>query len=747
MPQSKLEHQFGINENDDLEFLLEKCREQIPNCDETIVRLAYNYCIIAHEGKLRKSGNKFYTHPLSVAFIVLQEIPLDNDSVVAALLHNVLDESDIYSYEDIKFTFGSNVAQIVEGISRIRYVEKQHIDRPDQKDNYRKLLLTLFTDIRIILIKLADRLDNLRTLQYVTAESQVKIAQETLDIYAPFANRFGLTRIKFEFEDLSFKYLHPEKYKKIECIIKGTHKERSEYVERFKEPVIRLLEAEGLLKKENVSYRINGRAKNIYSIYNKTLLRQKKVEELYDIFAIRIILDTDNPFLCFYVYGIVANYYKPLPDTFKDYISNPKENGYSSLHTAVLGLDDRAVEVQIRTEQMHHASEIGVAAHFRYKSSVTNSILEDSIIQHWLDDVRDIFDKVGTEDSSKLYGIISNNMLLDKIYVFTPKEEFKQLPKGSTALDFAFDIHSEVGMSCIGAKVNGKFCPINYVLNSGDKVEIITSKNQVPTKEWLDFVFTTKAHSKLLKYFKDERNFVIAKGKAKFEKQNTSYGFDFSAKILEHFIKIANFDNIDDLFEAIGNNTIDLEKVYQVWLSRITNITESISTTEAENKKNINQLISAGSFTDVLLSKKLSHIDDYKFVTLDCCNPLPGDSIFGIQEYSNTISVHNSICPKYKKLLQTHPNDIIILDWDFLPLDIFQAKLKIISEDKEDLIQNIINAITCDNQNQMLSCFYEVDNFIFEGIFGFRISNNTYISDIIASIEQFDGVQTIERLL
>jgi len=377
------EYIIGESESKDLSELIKRCQTNIVNYDEQLLRLAFNYCVIAHEGRLRKSGMKYYTHPLSVAYIIIKEIPLDMEAVIAALLHNVLDESDIYTFEDIKFTFGDKIATIVEGITRIKFVESQHFDRPDQLDNYRKLLLTLFKDIRIILVKLADKLDNMRTLEFVSSYSQKLIAQETLDIYAPFANRFGLTKIKFELEDLSFKYISPQIYKQIEDAIKDTHSEREEYVDRFKIPIVEQLEKEGLLRQENVKYRINGRAKNIYSIYNKTILREKKVEELYDIFAIRIILNTNNPLFCYYVYGIVGNLYKPIPTTFKDYISSPKENGYRSLHTAVAGFDDKIVEVQIRTEIMHQETEFGVAAHFRYKSGVNNaSILEDNNIQN-----------------------------------------------------------------------------------------------------------------------------------------------------------------------------------------------------------------------------------------------------------------------------------------------------------------------------------------------------------------------------
>jgi RelA/SpoT family (p)ppGpp synthetase len=760
------EHKFGIDEKSDLQYLLGKCKKYLPNFDEQLIKLAFNYCVIAHEGKLRKSGDKFYTHPLAVALIVIQEIPMDNESVVAALLHNVLDESDIYTYEDIRFAFGTTISQIVEGVSRIKFVESQHIERPDQMDNYRKLLLTLFTDIRIILIKLADKLHNLRTLQYLSIDSQKQIAKETLEIYAPFANRFGLRNIKFELEDLSFKYYKPEEYKHIEDTIKGTHKDREQYVERFKKPIVELFEKEGLLKQENVHFKISGRAKHIYSIYNKTLLRKKKVEELYDIFAIRIILDTENPLLCFYAYGIVANYYKPIPETFKDYISSPKSNGYSSLHTAVAGPDDKIVEVQIRTQQMHIASEVGVAAHFRYKSGVQNSILEDQNIQYWLDDVKDIFENIGNEDSSKLLDIISNNMLQDKIYVFTPKDEFRQLAKGATALDFAFDIHTNIGLSCIGAKVNGKLCAVNHILNSGDRVEIITSKKQEPSREWFNFITTPKANTKLIKYFKEKENEAIKIGKDIWEKANVKNGFYISPEELLFIVKTYNFDTEADFFKAIGNGSIEVERIYQFAMFRISDKLRF----DIDSEFNPESAFRIYKDDESILNQNFQNFKDisgFKFEFLKCCNPLPGDPLFGIQENSELISAHSITCPKYKKLLQTHPNDLIMLDWEEFPEIEFHAKLHIIAEDSANLLENIINSLTFGNninenienvenniENieksynniQITSLSYEVNNSVFEGFIGFIIDNKSFISEIISVIKAIENIKIVERI-
>lgn len=727
-------YKFGIDIKKDLEILLNKSRELIPNCNEELIKMAFNYCVIAHEGKLRKSGDKFYTHPLSVAFIVLEEIPLDDISVAAALLHNVLDESDIYTYEDIKYSFGTTIAQIVEGANKIKFVESQDIERQDQMDNYRKLLLSLFTDIRIILIKLADKLHNMRTLQYVSPESQIRRATETLAIYAPFANRFGLRNITFELEDLAFKYLNPTEYEHIANTIKGTHKERELYVDKFKQPVIKMLAEEGVLKIHNISYEISGRAKHLYSIYNKTIARQKKVEDIYDIFAIRIILDTDNPLFCFYVYGIIASYYKPIPDTFKDYISNPKPNGYQSLHTAVAGPDNKIVEVQIRTLQMHKAAEVGVAAHFRYKSGISSSesIFDDSNLQAWFDDVRSIFDSIGNESSAKLYQIVSNNMLRDTIYVFTPKDEFKKLPKGATVLDFAFNIHSEIGFSAIGAKVNGKLCSINHVLLSGDKVEVITSKKQKPSPEWIDFVITPRASSKLISYFNNIEKDKINKGKLLWEQKNTEYGFVFSDMEFNAILMEFNFEKANDFYKAIASEAIDIEKVYKFIMLKINNIGKKTRLFK-DNKNKV-------------IKNKYYDFNKDKIVFAPCCKPLPDEDIFALLNENNEIIVHSKMCRKYRKILQTNSDIILNIEWKQLSDIPIPIRLHIVATDSDILMQQLISIFIRYEGIKIKNISQDSNNSILYIDFNFDINNNISYKNIIEEIECIENVNSVERI-
>lgn len=738
---SSIKHTFGLDIQSDLNILLEKCRELIPNYDEELIKLAFNYCVISHEGKLRKSGEKFYTHPLAVAFIVLEEIPLDDASVAAALLHNVTDESDIYTYEDIKFTFGTNIAQIVEGVSRIKFVESQHIDRTDQLDNYRKLLLSLFTDVRIILIKLADKLHNMRTLQYVSPESQKRRSTEALQIYAPFANRFGLRKIKFELEDLAFKYLNPKEYEHIENTIKGTHQERELYVEKFKQPVVKLLNEEGFLKKNNITYTISGRAKHIYSIYNKTLLRQKKVEDLYDIFAIRIILDTDNPLFCFYVYGIIANYYKPIPETFKDYISSPKENGYQSLHTAVAGPDEKIVEVQIRTLKMHQFAEDGLAAHFRYKSTPHTSIFEDSNLQSWFDEVREIFENIGTEDP-KLYEIVTKNMLSDTIYVFTPKDEFRKLPKGSTALDFAFNIHSKIGFSAIGAKINGKLHGLDQILVSGDKVEIITSKKQKPNKSWLDFVITSRANTQLIKYFNNEEKEAIQKGQKIWERKNQEYGFSFTKEEMNAILTAFHFEDIKQFYKSLANETLDINKVHKFIMLQISEKLHP-EINHIENKDNVFK----NTKTKKKEKNKINDFDENKVILASCCSPVPNEQIFAITDEEGEIIVHSKNCLSYKQLMHTHTNKTYNITWEKLKDIAIKIKLKIIAYDTENLMHKIIATLITYNSLLIKSISQESNNSIVTIKVVFEINNDVIFTDLIKKIEEIDSINSVERII
>jgi len=555
-------YEYGIDVEKDQQFFLQECKKYLKYFNEEKIKKAFKICVEGHKNKLRMSGQPYYTHPIEVARIVLKEIPLDETSVISALLHDILDEGDKFTINDIQIEFGNDVANIVESINKIGHIENKELDNHTKIENYRKLLLSLFKDIRIILIKLADRLHNMRTIDYLPEYNRLKLSKETLDIYAPFANRFGLKNLKWELEDLSFRQINRAAYDEISNALRSTRQEREEYINNIITPLTEKLNRDELLKKLKIKFIIEGRPKHIYSIYNKMKLRNKSLNELYDLFAIRIIIDYNDPNICFYIYGLVASIFQPVPDTFKDYINNPKRNGYQSIHTAVIGPDKKIVEVQIRTKFMHEFAEEGFAAHFRYKSGKIdpNSILEQKQINDWITAVREIFENAGIVTSDELIESVKKNLFFDEIYVYTPKNEFRTLPKDSTPLDFAFSIHSEIGYHYVGAKVNSKIAPIDYKLQSGDQVEILTSKNQTPKAEWLKYVVTSKAKSQILKFLKEEEKDLEAKGKDIWYNKLKDLGLSIEDSLLEQLIKFLKYENVKDFYIAIATSSIEINK-------------------------------------------------------------------------------------------------------------------------------------------------------------------------------------------
>lgn len=734
------EHIFGENHEADLQVLLNECKQILPKYDEKRIRKAYEMCYNAHLNKLRKSGEPFYTHPLEVARIVINEIPLDDISVQAALLHNVVDESQAYSINDIRHEFGPEVAQIVDGVSKIKYVESQHINSDAQAENYRRLLLALFKDVRIILVKLADRLHNMRTLEGLGSESQERASRETLEIYAPFANRFGLRNIKWELEDLAFKYLHKPEYTAIKEALRLTREEREDYIKRFIEPINEAINKDDLLKKLKIRFEVKGRPKHIYSIYHKTILRQKSIDELYDLFAVRVILDTDDKNICFYVYGIIAGLYPPVPETFKDYISSPKKNGYKSIHTALIGPDNKPVEVQIRTKMMHLVSEKGVAAHFKYKrgSVESQSILDDHHIQGWMDGVREIFENAGNEYTPELLDAVRRKLFQDEIYVFTPANEFKKLPKDATALDFAFEIHSKVGYHAIGAKINGRVVPLYHKLQSGDRVEILTSKNQKPAKEWQKWVTTSKASQILQKYFKDEIKKVELEGKDIWNKKIKEFGISLSEEEMDSMIKHLKYANNSEFYSALGEKNINLTKINNFLRNKI-----------GDDSKNLNNIFTKSQ--ENVLSKtkqfKKLNVSPEMFVTYGaCCKPLPGDKIIAMELSKGEIAIHKLDCKTIEKIIKIHSEDLSSVDWSELPESYFFLEIRIIGEDREYMLQDITAAIIKSGHTNINSVNINAFETLFDGVITLKIGNNCDIQKLFDEISCVDGVKEVQRL-
>lgn len=622
----KEQHKFGVDKDSDLNYLLKECKTHLKSYNEAKIKKAFHMCYSAHNNKLRKSGEPSYTHPLQVSLILIEEIQLDDISVIAALLHEVMDTGQKFSKNDITEEFGTDVARIVHGIHKIEHIETRELTPIDQLENYRKLLLSLFQDFRIIIVKLADRLHNMRTIDYLSENGQQKLAKETLDVYAPFANRFGLRNIKWELEDLSFKVLNRTAYDEIKANLNSTREEREDSVKKLIDPIKEKLDKDPFVRKNKIKYKIYGRAKHIYSIYNKMRIRQKRIDELYDLIALRVILETNDPYFCFYVYGLIASLYPPVPETFKDYINSPKKNGYQSIHTGVIGLKNRPIEIQIRTLQMHEQSEKGVAAHFRYKSGkVENgSVLENEQISQWIAEVREIFENAEDENSELLLENVKKNIFMDEIYVFTPKNEFRSLPKDSTPIDFAFSIHSDIGYRYIGAKVNSKIVPANYKLQSGDQVEILTSNHSEPDPEWLTIAITAKAKSAISKFLRDKEREFIEKGKEIWKDSLKSNGILLKNSDEEKIIKSFNLQNEDDFYKNIYNKEINISKVLDFIKYKLREVHENpTSNLMNVNKQRVSPSNSNGKyFKPIIFEKNGKWITEMKIVGKDRPNML-----------------------------------------------------------------------------------------------------------------------------
>lgn len=721
-----------------IDEFVNECKSKFKKIDEKILRKAFLWCYESHHNKLLKSGKPFCSYPLDVAKILLNEIPLDFTSIVCALLHEIPNSGEKYTLKDIRSEFGNTIAEIVSGINKIQIAENLNID---QLENYRKLLLSLFKDVRIMLIKLAARLYLMRNLNFFETDEQKKIASETLEIYSPFAHRFGLGKIKWELEDLSFKFLHPNKYKEIENLLQLTYQERMKFLEKFIEPIDEKLKKNELFKHFNVHYEIHKRAKHIFSIYNKTIIRQKPVEDLNDLYAIRIILDTEDENFCFYVYGIISKLYEQVPETFKNYISYPKKNGYQSLHIAFKGDEKKNVEVQIRTRIMHTVAEKGVAAHFTYKRGLipAQSILEDEELSRWMDEVKDLFEQEGEEPREILLESIKRNLALDEIYVFTPTNEFKILPKDSTPVDFAYYIHTEVGNHCIGAKVNGKIVPLNYVLSSGDIVEILTSEAQVPDKQWLSFVASYKARAGINKFLKEEAKRISEIGKKMFNDFLALSKINFTKEELFKFAEFLGLKNIDSIYENYALNKIDSKTILNYY-SGMDNIYRKIK------KKFIWKSDSYDLAQDVI-SKDGEEIKmpNLPVNIAKCCNPIRGDSIIGIVEEGKSITIHRSFCQNAREDLDDNSKNLINADWKNINEKFFFTELIIEGNDNPDHIHNITNIIL-ESQNTKLIGF-KFDNIEgdFKSKLKIKVSDLNELDNLSEKILQINGINRAER--
>jgi len=736
-----------------LEDLLSACRKNLRSVDESLISRAFNLSFDAHKKDIRASGEPYFNHPYEVAMIVAKEIPLDDVSVASALLHDVVEDTE-FELKDIRAEFGSTIADIVDGVTKIRdgitKISETKISdvfksgEATKAESYRKMLLSMINDIRVILVKFADRLHNMRTLEYLEPEKQTQLATETLEIYAPLAHRFGLGKIKWELEDLAFKYADRAAYEELAKKLKARRKERETYIKKFIEPI------EKRLKEDGFVFEISGRPKHLYSIHNKMIQRNRSLDEIYDLFAIRIILDTENDNDCFAVYGIVSEIYIPIPERFKNYISLPKKNGYQSIHTTVVGPEGKMVEVQIRTRRMHEVAEKGVAAHWKYKESISGT---DEEIDSWLNWVREIFEQGESEAPTQFMESFKLNLFQDEIYVFTPKGDLKILPQGATPVDFAFEVHSEVGFHCIGAKVNGKIVTLDTKLKSGDQVEIITSKHQTPSRNWEQFVVTHKAKAEIRKWINEEKRKLVEQGKELWEKKLKKSKVNISDDEFTRFIHSLKFDNAQKFYLAIASDEINIDTLADTLREKGKQVTKP-----AEPKEEIPPpqqqfttfVRETRGFTGGVLFEGQSHNLMHKYAK--CCDPVPGDDIIGFVTTGEGIKIHRKGCSNVQNMLQhaetTNPslkNRIIEVSWPANGQAQFIAGLKLSGEDRPGLLEDITHAISTYMNTNIRSVNLNTKDSMFSGSITLYVKDLDHLNRLMEKIRKVKGVSHVER--
>ena len=707
-----------------LDELLVICRENLRTVNEDLIKKAFKLSFEAHKNHFRASGESYFVHPFEVAMIVAREIPLDDVSIISALLHDVVEDTDI-SIEFIEQEFGKEIADIVDGVTKIGGVFRgQNIT---QAENYRKLLLSMINDVRVILVKFADRLHNMRTLEYVSQHKQRRIATETLEIYAPFAHRFGLAKVKWELEDLAFKYLNKEAYNEIAKKLQETRREREAYIKRVTEPIIQKL------KEHDLDFEIDGRPKHFYSIYRKMIEQNKPLEDIYDLSAIRIILESNDINDCYYVLGIFNQLFKPIPDRFKDFISVPKKNNYQSIHNTVIGPEGRLVEIQIRTRQMHEIAEKGVAAHWKYKEHISsnNPDLED-----WVNWIRDVFESVSSkgEASDEILASFKLNLYQDEIYIFTPKGDLKILPTNSTPVDFAYEIHSKVGSHCIGAKVNGKIVPLSTPLNSGDQVEILTSKNQHPNRSWLQFVKTHKAKSNIRKFIKKEEDIAVNTGKEIWEKKLKKLRLSLSSDDLNKLITKLKFENKSKFFIAIAQEKLNLDSILA----------------PEEVKEETDHSLEFDSFAKIAREDAGEVVvgGEHKGLVYNyakCCNPIPGDPIVGYITIGEGIKIHRRNCKNLLNLSEHNENRLVPVEWPQTKGTHFLAGISIRGEDRPGILKDISNSIASFQNTNIKSVNITSTDSIFNGQITVYIEDVPQLNKLIEKLKKNKGIYSVHR--
>ena len=707
--------------------------------DKKLIRRAFEVALDAHSDQRRKSGEAYIFHPIAVAKIVASEIGLDANSIVAALLHDVVEDCPRYTIDDIQQLFGETVARIVNGLTKISNIKKD-LNVSMQAENFRRMLLTLHDDIRVIIIKIADRLHNMQTIHSMREDKQLKIASETLYIYAPLAHKIGLYNIKTELEDLALKYTEPDVYNGILNKLKESKEEQDLYIKDISTVLTKSL------NKEKLKYEIKGRPKSIFSIRRKIRNQGVSFEEVYDKFAVRIIYKSelkDEKFLAWKIYSIVTDHFRPNPIRLRDWISAPKSTGYEALHITVMGPKGRWVEVQIRSERMNEIAEKGYAAHYKYKEGEKE---QDENLESWIGKLQEVIEN---PDSNAVEFVeqFKLNLYAKEIFVFTPNGDLKSLPTAATPLDFSFSIHTEIGMKTRGAKVNGKLVPLNHILQSGDQVDIITSENAKPTSNWLDYVTTTRAKSKIKSSLKEEKKTIAEDGKEILRRKLKQLKISLNEKSINELVNYFNLNTSLDLFYRIGIGSIDNTMLKSYAASRSNALVSFIKNKITRNKGILKESVEKDEITskyDMLVFGKEE--EKLNYLLSSCCNPIPGDMVFGFLSIKEGIKIHKKVCPNALSLQSNYAYRIMSAKWIDSSQQVFRAVVKLTGIDRLGLVNSITKVVSENMNVNIKSIKFDTDSGIFNGEISVEVNNNNFVEKLMERLQKINGIEKVFRV-
>lgn len=714
--------------------LLKISYQTLSRTDKKLIRTAFDTAVDAHKEQRRKSGEAYIFHPIAVAKIVASEIGLDATSIAAALLHDVVEDTP-YTLADIEQIFGETIARIVNGLTKISHLEYQK-DVSIQAENFRKMLLTLNEDIRVIIIKIADRLHNMQTMDSMAPDKQLKIASETLYIYAPLAHRIGLYNIKSELEDLGLKYTETEVYSEITDKIKESKEEQDAYITAFSSVIQKTLDTEG------INYEIKGRPKSVFSIRRKMMRQSVAFDEVYDKFAIRIIYEgtaEDEKFIAWKIYSIVTDHFRPNPTRLRDWISAPKSTGYEALHITVMGPKGRWVEVQIRSQRMNEIAEKGFAAHYKYK----NAVSEDDGLDKWLNKLQETLEnsEVNAVDFVEEFKL---SLYAKEIFVFSPKGDLYSMAKGATALDFAFHVHTQIGLKTRGAKVNGKLVPLSFELSSGDQVEIITSEKTKPTANWLNYAVTGRAISKIKSSLKEEQKQIAEEGKIVLQRKLRSQKIAFNEKTVNDLVRHFKLKTSLDLFYRVGAGIIDNTMLKSFATSRSNALVNFFKNRirRPQNKEELNKEELTVKFDQLVFGKDEEKLE-YK--TSPCCNPIAGDDVFGFLTINDGIKVHKTNCPNAIQMQSNYNYRVLKAKWIDSSQREFQATLKISGIDTFGMVNSVTKVVSNNLHIDMKSVHFDTHDGTFSGTIVVKVKNKSILNNLMKNIKKINGIDKVSR--